>query len=178
MRSGLIIPYKDRLPVLGQNVFLAPGAVVAGDVHLGENTNLWFNVSMRGDVNFIRIGANTNVQDNAVCHVTYKKWPLVIGNNVTIGHGAILHGCTVEDGALIGMGSKILDGAVVKTGAMVAAGALVGPGKVVESGTLWAGVPAKKMRDLNADEQEYLTWSAGHYVRLAAEYLAGGVGKP
>lgn len=159
------------MPTVGEKVFVAPGAAVIGDVHLGAGSNVWFNVTIRGDVNHIRIGVGTNIQDNAVCHVTYQKHPLIIGNNVTVGHGAILHGCTVHDTALIGMGSKVLDGAVVESGAMVAAGALVGPGKVVKSGELWAGVPAKPMRALTQAEKDYLPWSAEHYMRLAEQYL-------
>lgn len=144
---------------------------MTGDIRIGSRTNIWFNVSARGDVNHIAIGENTNIQDNSVLHVTYKKFPLKIGNNVTVGHSAVLHGCTLEDGAFVGMGAIVMDGAIVKAGAMVAAGALVSPGKIVKEGELWAGRPAKKMRDMTQEEKDYIPWSAEHYCRLAREYM-------
>ncbi|MFZ2619318.1 MAG: gamma carbonic anhydrase family protein [Alphaproteobacteria bacterium] len=171
-RGAHILPFKGKFPTMGAGVFVAAGASVIGDVTLGVNVNIWFNAVLRGDVHFITVGDNTNIQDGAVCHVTTGKHPLVIGAGVTVGHSAILHGCTVEDTALIGMGAVVLDGAVVQRGAMVAAGAVVTPRTVVPAGELWAGNPAKKLRDVKPDEAAYLLWSAPHYTQLAATYLA------
>ena len=120
-----LYPYKDKRPKLGEGVFLAPSSVVVGDVTLGDHVNIWYNATLRGDVHSIQVGDNTNIQDNAVCHVTTDRFGLSIGTNVTVGHSAILHGCTVHDYALVGMGAKVLDGSVVEKEAYVAAGALI-----------------------------------------------------
>jgi carbonic anhydrase/acetyltransferase-like protein (isoleucine patch superfamily) len=165
-----LVPFRGKSPTVAPTAWVAPGASVIGDTELGEHVSIWFGAVLRGDVNFIRIGAYTNIQDNAVIHVTTDGNPTIIGTGVTVGHGAILHACTVEDGALIGMGATVLDGVVVKAGSMVAAGALVSPGKVVESGWLWAGVPARPVRQLTDDEKQYLLWSATHYASLAGNY--------
>ncbi len=167
----VILPYEGTTPKIAENAFIADGAAVIGDVEIGAETGIWFNVVVRGDVNFIRIGEKTNIQDGSICHVTYKKFPLVIGSRVTVGHSAILHGCTLEDEAFVGMGARVLDGAIVESGGFVAAGALVGPGKIVKSGEVWAGVPAKIMRPTSDEEKAYIPWSAEHYARLAANYL-------
>lgn len=174
--KGLVLPYNGIVPTLGKNVFVAPGAFVMGDAVLGDNVSLWFGTVVRGDDNKIRIGARTNVQDNSVIHVTDDTGPTIIGADVLIGHGCILHGCTIEDGAFIGMGSTILDGAVVESGGMVAAGSLVTPGKRVKKGELWAGNPAKLFRPLKPAEIEYIPWAVKHYVERAAEYLKAGIG--
>jgi gamma-carbonic anhydrase len=174
--KGLVLPYNGIRPKLGRNVFLAPGTYVMGDVELGDDVNIWFGTVIRGDDNRIRIGARTNIQDNSVIHVTDDNGPTTIGADVLVGHGVVLHGCTIEDGAFIGMGSTILDGAVVETGAMVAAGALVTPGKRVKSGELWAGNPAKLFRPLKESEIKHIPWAVKHYVERAAEYLKAGVG--
>jgi gamma-carbonic anhydrase len=174
--KGLVLPYNGIRPKLGRNVFLAPGTYVMGDVELGDDVNIWFGTVIRGDDNRIRIGARTNIQDNSVIHVTDDTGPTTIGADVLVGHGVVLHGCTIEDGAFIGMGSTILDGAVVETGAMVAAGALVTPGKRVKSGELWAGNPAKLFRSLKESEIKHIPWAVKHYVERAAEYLKAGVG--
>ncbi len=173
MTDSVILPYWEFEPKIDDTAYIFPHTTIMGDVTIGEHTSIWPQVVLRGDVHQIRIGKNTNLQDGAIGHVTTGRHDLVIGDNVTVGHGAILHGCEVGDGALIGMGSRVLDGAVVEPGAMVAAGALVGPGKVVPSGMLWAGVPAKQMRPMNEDEIAYLEWSADHYVKLAASYFGG-----
>ncbi len=165
-----IYPFLDKEPQLGEGVFIAPSAVVVGNVTLGADVNIWYNATLRGDVERIQIGARTNIQDNAVGHVTTDKHGLVIGEDVTVGHGAILHGCTIHNKALIGMGAKVLDGAIVEEEAFVAAGALVGPSKIVESGWLWAGVPAKPIRKITDEERAYLSWSAPHYVELAQKH--------
>ncbi len=165
-----ILPYKNIVPKVHDSVWIADNASVVGDIEIGEQSSIWFGVQMRGDVHEIRIGKRTNIQDNAVVHVTRKLSGTYIGDDVTIGHGAILHACRVEDECLIGMGAIILDEAVIEKGSMVAAGALVPPGKVVKSGQLWGGSPAKYMRDMNSEEVAFLKVSADNYVRLAEEY--------
>jgi len=165
-----VLKYKNILPKIHDSVWVADNAVVAGDIEIGEDSSVWFGVQMRGDVHEIRIGARTNIQDNAVVHVTRNLSGTYIGDDVTVGHGAILHACRVEDKCLIGMGAIILDEAVIETGAMVAAGALVPPKKVVKSGQLWGGNPAKYMRDLRAEEVDFLKISADNYVRLSQDY--------
>ena len=178
-----IRPYRDHLPILGQRVYLDPLAVVVGDVELGDDVSIWPFTVVRGDVNFVRIGDRSNIQDGTVIHVSHDGphlrrggFATRIGSDVTIGHKAIIHACTIEDAALIGMGAVILDGAVVKKHGFVGAGALVSPGKVVGEGELWLGNPAKKVRQLSETEIEALYYSAGHYVRLKDEYLAVGIG--
>jgi len=178
-----IRPYRDHLPILGQRVYLDPMAVVVGDVELGDDVSIWPFTVVRGDVNFVRIGDRSNIQDGTVIHVSHDGphlrrggFATRIGSDVTIGHKAIIHACTIEDAALIGMGAVILDGAVVKKHGFVGAGALVSPGKVVGEGELWLGNPAKKVRQLSETEIEALYYSAGHYVRLKDEYLAVGIG--
>ena len=176
-----IRPYLDHLPVLGERVYVDPAANVIGDVVLGDDVSVWPNTVIRGDVNFIRIGARTNLQDGTVVHVSHDGphaklggFATVIGSDVTVGHKAIVHACRIEDAVLIGMGAIVLDGAVVEKHGFVGAGALVAPGKVVGSGELWLGNPAKKVRMLSDAEIEALYYSAGHYVRLKDQYLAGG----
>jgi len=172
-----IRPYRNRLPRLGARAYVDPAAVLIGDVELGDDVSLWPCTVVRGDVNFIRIGARTNVQDGAVLHVTHDGpyspggFPLVIGADVTVGHSAILHACTVEDACLIGMHATVLDGAVVRKHAMVGAGAVVTPGKIVGEGELWLGNPARCVRKLDAAQIEALYYSAKHYVKLKDEYL-------
>jgi carbonic anhydrase/acetyltransferase-like protein (isoleucine patch superfamily) len=170
MAEAIILPYKGTLPTIDESVFIAPGSAVIGDTVLEKNVNVWFNVTIRGDVNSIRIGENTNIQDGTTCHVTYKTHPLVVGKNVTVGHNALLHGCTVGDNCLIGMGAIVMDGAVVESGSMVAGGAVVTPGKVVKSGEIWSGVPAKKMADMDDAMRQFIDGNATHYVELAADY--------
>ena len=165
-----ILPYKDILPKIHDSVWIADNSVVAGDIEIGEDSSVWFGVQMRGDVHEIRIGERTNIQDNAVVHVTRNVSGTYIGDDVTVGHGAILHACRVEDKCLIGMGAIVLDEAVIEEGAMVAAGALVTPRKVVKSGQLWGGNPARYMRDLTDEENAFLSVSADNYVRLSKEY--------
>lgn len=166
-----IIEYRGRLPRLGQRVFVAPTAYLSGDVEVGDDVSFWFHTVARGDVNFIRIGEGTNVQDGAVLHVSHETHPLVIGKRVVIGHGAVVHGCTIEDEALIGIGATILDGAVVERGAQVGAGALVAPGKRIPAGTLVLGAPARRVRDLTAEEREAIRDNARRYMSLKDEYL-------
>jgi len=165
-----ILKYKDIAPTLGQDVWVADSATVAGDVHIGEQSNVWFGVAMRGDVHEIRIGKRTNIQDNAVVHVTRGLSGTYIGDEVTIGHGAVIHACTIKDRCLIGMGAVLLDECLVEEGAMVAAGAVVTPRKIIPSGQLWGGSPARYMRNLTDQETEFLKISADNYVRLAKDY--------
>jgi len=178
-----IRPYREHLPILGQRVYLDPMSAVIGDVVLGDDVSVWPFTLIRGDVNFIRIGDRTNIQDGTVIHVSHDGphlrrggFATRIGNDVTIGHKAIIHACTIEDAALIGMGAVVLDGAVVKKHGFVGAGALVSPGKVVGEGELWLGNPAKKARLLSQAEIEALYYSAHHYLKLKDDYLAGGIG--
>ncbi len=173
MNGAHIAPYKGVSPVIGKDCFVAPGAVIVGDVHLGDEASVWFGCVIRGDDHHVRIGARTNVQDLTMIHVTYEENPTLIGDDVTIGHGAKLHGCTIGNGALIGIGAIILDGAIVEDGAMVAAGALVTPGKRVAAGELWGGGPARMLRPLTEQDRDYMTWDVGHYRRVAREYRDG-----
>jgi len=165
-----IHPYRETMPKLGKNVFLAPSAVVTGDVELGDDVSFWFHTVARGDVHRIRIGAGTNVQDGSVLHVTQDRFPLEIGAGVVIGHAAVVHGCTIEDGALIGIGARVLDGAVVERGAQVGAGAVVAPGTRVPAGQLVLGVPARVKRPLSEEEQRNIQEIRDRYVALKDEY--------
>ncbi len=163
-----LFSYAGLHPQLGRSVFIAPGAKVIGDVRLGDEVSIWYNTVIRGDVHYVSIGAGTNIQDSSICHVTHDTHPLVVGRDVTVGHGVILHGCTVEDLALIGMGAVVLDGAIVRTNAFVAAGAVVTPGTEVRSGTLFAGVPGRVVRDLTREERDQFAESARNYRAYAA----------
>jgi carbonic anhydrase/acetyltransferase-like protein (isoleucine patch superfamily) len=161
-----IFPYSDKIPKIAANVFLASGTKIIGDVEIGENSSIWYNTVVRGDVNYIRIGELTNIQDNSVLHVTGKN-PLIVGNKVTVGHSAVLHGCTIMDFTLIGIGGIILDSAVVEEKSMVAACSVVKPGFVVPSGKFVAGIPAKVIRDLTNDELMEFENSALRYKKYA-----------
>lgn len=165
-----ILTYQGNRPRLAASVFVAPGAMVIGDVTLGEESSIWYNASVRGDVHWIRIGKRSNVQDLCVFHVTGGTHPLEIGDRVTVGHSAILHGCTIENGALIGMGSRILDGARIGEGALVAAGAIVAPGMVVPPHSLAIGAPARVRRELEPAERAQVTESSDLYVEYAANH--------
>ena len=173
--SGVIMPYQGILPKIAADAFVASTAVVIGAVEIGAEASIWFGCVLRGDSNSIRIGARTNVQDGTVIHVNHERegaagTKTTIGADVTIGHMALLHACTIEDGAFIGMKACIMDGVVVESGGMVAAGALVTPGKRVKKGELWAGSPAKLMRPLSDKEMAYFAYSAEHYCKVAASY--------
>ena len=152
------------MPRVHETVFLAQNCAIIGDVEIAKDANIWFNAVIRGDINYIRIGERTNIQDGAILHVTGSTHPLIIGSDVTVGHGAILHGCTIENGCLIGMGAIVLDGAVVSKNSLVAAGALVLEGFIVPEGTLVAGVPAKVKRELTNEEKEIIMQSAQEYL--------------
>jgi gamma-carbonic anhydrase len=167
-----IAQYRGIRPSLGRGVFLAPTAFLSGDIEVGADCSFWFHSVARGDVHWIRIGARTSVQDCAVLHVTHRRFPLSIGEGVVIGHGAIAHGCTLEDSCLIGIGATVLDGAVVEAGSQVGAGALVPPGARIPSGHLALGVPAKVARRLSDDEVAEIREISERYVKIKNEYLA------
>ncbi len=146
---ALLKSVKGILPKFGKNCFLADNATLTGDVVMGDDCSVWFNAVVRGDVHSIRIGSNVNIQDGAIIHCTYQKAPVNIGNNVSIAHNAIIHGCTIHDNVLIGMGAIVMDGAVIHSHSIVGAGALVTEGTVVGSGEVWAGLPARKVKDID-----------------------------
>lgn len=169
----MIRAYRGRVPVIDPSVYVDPGAQIIGDVVIGAQSSIWCNSVVRGDVNRIRIGARTNVQDLSVLHVTRGTAPLHIGDEVTIGHAVILHGCTIKDRCLIGMGSVVMDGAVVGDESIVGAGALVTEGMVIPPRMLAFGAPAVVKRALRAEEIAFLAQSAANYVRDAQDYLEG-----
>lgn len=174
----LIESFMGLTPEISQTAFIASSAVVSGAVRIGDDASIWHNVTLRGDANYITIGAGTNIQDNSCVHIDSSKYPTIIGDNVTIGHSAIIHACTLEDGCFVGMGAIVMDGAVVESGAMVAAGAMVTPKKRIPTGELWAGRPAKKMRDLSSDESKELQISAERYIEFGRAYRLGEAGGP
>jgi carbonic anhydrase/acetyltransferase-like protein (isoleucine patch superfamily) len=167
----ILRPYEGKSPRLGTRVFVAENAALIGDVEVGNDCSIWFGTVLRGDVNFIRIGSRTNVQDNCTIHVDHGSHPTVVAEEVTIGHGAIVHGCTIKRGALIGMGARVLSGAVIGECALVAAGAVVTEGMIVPPRTLVAGVPAKVKRPLTDEEIARLDASWRHYVDYKEKYL-------
>lgn len=159
------------MPTIGKNVWIADNATVIGDTVIGDESNIWFGVTIRGDVHEIRIGKRTNVQDHTVIHTTRNVSGAYIGDEVTIGHGAIIHACTIHNRVLVGMGAIILDQAVMEENSMLAAGSVLPPKKRVPSGQLWGGSPARYMRNLTEEELKFLPISADNYVRLAREYF-------
>lgn len=171
-RSDGCLPYRGTTPSLGEDVFIADGARVIGDVTLGDEASVWYNCVVRGDVCPIRIGARTNIQDLTVIHVTSGEYETEVGADVTVGHRAILHGCTVEDEALIGMGATLLDGVHVESNSLVAAGALLTPGTRVPEGSVAMGSPAEVVRDVTDQERDEFEASALHYVDLAERHAA------
>ncbi|MEQ8441551.1 MAG: gamma carbonic anhydrase family protein [Alphaproteobacteria bacterium] len=175
-QDPIIMPYQGKVPRIDPTAYVAPGAVIVGDVEIGPEASVWFGCVLRGDDQRIEVGAGSNVQDGTVIHVTLDTGPTVLGRDVIIGHGARLHGCTLMDGCLIGIGAVVLDWAVVEPGAFLAAGALLPPKKTVPSGELWAGNPARKLRDLRDADREFLAFDAAHYKKLTAQYLAARKG--
>ncbi|MFA6467891.1 MAG: gamma carbonic anhydrase family protein [Bacteroidota bacterium] len=165
-----IVPYKGITPTIDPSVFIAGGVHIIGDVHIGKDSSVWYNTVIRGDVHYIRIGERTNIQDNTVVHVTNKKFPTNIGSNVTIGHSAVIHACTINDYSLIGMGAVVLDDAKVGKYCLIAAGAVVTMGMVIPDGMLAAGVPAKIIRPLTMEERKFLEQSAQNYIDYVATY--------
>jgi carbonic anhydrase/acetyltransferase-like protein (isoleucine patch superfamily) len=174
---SLILPVEDKFPKWGNDCFIAPNATIVGDVVMGNECSIWFNTVVRGDVNSIRIGNKVNIQDGAVIHCTFKRSATTIGNNVSIGHNAIVHGCELKDSVLVGMGSIVMDNAVVHSNTIIAAGAVVLEGTICEAGAVYAGVPARKVKDISPEMVE------GEINRLANNYLKyaswfGQVNKP
>ncbi|QDX28786.1 gamma carbonic anhydrase family protein [Dickeya poaceiphila] len=175
--SDTLRPFKGTQPVIGKNVMVDPSSVVIGDVALADDVSIWPLVVIRGDVNFIQIGSRTNIQDGCVLHVTHRSEqnehgnPLIIGEDVTVGHKAMLHGCTIGNRVLVGMGSILLDGVLVEDDVIIGAGSLISPGKTLEKGYLYLGSPAKKIRPLTEQELEGLLYSSSNYVRWKDEYL-------
>jgi carbonic anhydrase/acetyltransferase-like protein (isoleucine patch superfamily) len=161
---ALIKTLKGITPKFGENCFLAETATIIGDVEIGNNCSIWYGAVLRGDVHYLKIGNNTNIQDNVVVHATYKKSPTNIGNFVTVAHGAIVHGCTIKDNVMIGMNAVILDDVVVESNTIIAAGSVVTKGTVVESGCVYAGIPAKKIKEISKELLE------GEIVRIANAY--------
>lgn len=161
----VILPVKGIEPKFGDNCFIAPNATIVGEVVMGNDCSIWFNAVLRGDVNFIRMGNKVNVQDGAIIHCTYQKYGTTIGNNVSIGHNAIVHGCVIQDNVLVGMGAIVMDNAQIGSNSIIAAGAVVLENTIVEPGTIYAGIPAKKVKDIS---QELIH---GEIDRIANNYL-------
>lgn len=170
--SGPLYPFEGKVPRLHEGAWVAPTAAVIGDVEIGPGSSVWYGCVLRGDTNFIRIGARTNIQDGTIVHVNSGAEATIIGDDVTIGHGCIIHACTLESGAFVGMGATVLDRAVIEGGGMLAAGALLTPGKRVRRGELWAGSPAKFLRPLSEEEIAAFARTAPHYAALAGRHRA------
>ena len=162
---ALIKELLGKTPQIGADTFLAETATIIGDVSMGTECSIWYNAVIRGDVNYIKMGDKVNVQDNAMLHCTYEKFPLVIGNNVSIGHNAIVHGCTIKDNVLIGMGAIVMDNCIIESNSIIAAGSVITQNTIVESGCIYAGVPAKKVKDLNQSD------FAGEIERISNNYV-------
>ncbi|MGI2026383.1 gamma carbonic anhydrase family protein [Endozoicomonas acroporae] len=175
--SQAIRSFNNKMPVLGERVYIDESSVVLGDVTIGNDSSVWPTAVIRGDMHSIRIGDRTSIQDGSVLHITHASdynpagHPLTIGDDVTVGHKAVLHGCTINNRCLIGIGAIILDGAVVEEEVIVAAGCLVPPGKRLESGFVYKGNPAKKTRELSEKERSFFQYTAGNYVKLKNNYL-------
>lgn len=162
---ALIREIRGKTPVFGKNCWMAENAVVVGDVSMGDECSIWYNAVIRGDVHYIKIGSRVNIQDGAVVHCTYQKSPTSIGNNVSIGHNAIVHGCTIKDNVLIGMGAIVMDDCIVESGSIVAAGAVVTQGTHIKEGSLYAGVPAKFIKEVSQELRQ------GEIERIAKNYI-------
>ena len=166
-----IIPVRDKTPQIGPNCFVAPNATLIGDIEMGEDCSIWFNAVVRGDVNFIKMGNKVNIQDGACIHCTFEKCGTTIGNSVSIGHHAIVHGCTLHDHVLVGMGAIVMDKAVVHSNTIIAAGAVVLENTICEPNSIYAGVPAKKVKSISHELTEgEINRIANNYVRYAAWY--------
>jgi carbonic anhydrase/acetyltransferase-like protein (isoleucine patch superfamily) len=160
----VILPVKNISPSWGNDCFIAPNATIVGDVEMGDNCSVWFNAVIRGDVHYIKIGNNTNIQDGAVIHATYQYAPTIIGNNVSIGHNALVHGCTLKDNVLIGMGAIVMDHCIVEEYVIIAAGSVVLEKTICESGFIYAGTPAKKIKPLSSEQKEMLDRLPNNYI--------------
>ncbi len=167
----LILPVKDKNPAWGKDCFIADNATIVGDVIMGDNCSVWFNAVIRGDVNYIHIGDNTNIQDGAVIHATYLRAATTIGSNVSIGHNALVHGCTLHNNVLIGMGAIVMDHAVVNEYCIIGAGAVVLENTVCEAGYLYAGTPAKKIKPITAEQREMLNKLPNNYIMYSSWFM-------
>ena len=170
-----IISFRGHTPEISNSAFIAPTASIIGDVKIGAGSGVWYNCVLRGDMNEIRIGENSNVQDGTIIHVASLGQGTYIGSRVSIGHLALIHACTIEDGAMIGMQATIMDGALIEAGALVAAGSLVPPGKRVLKGQMWAGTPAKYIRDVRQSDQGMIDYILPVFLDLAGEYVVSGL---
>lgn len=172
---ALIKTLLGKTPKIGSNTYLAETATIIGDVEMGKDCSIWFNAVIRGDVHYIKMGDKVNVQDNAMLHCTYQKYPLVIGNSVSIGHNAIVHGCTLHDHVLIGMGAIVMDACVVESHSIVGAGSVVTQGTHIKSGEVWGGIPAKKIKDISPELMEgEVERIANNYVKYSSWYKEEG----
>ena len=167
----MVKQFRSNIPQLGRDVYISESAAVIGDVTLGDEVNIWFGAVLRGDMHYIRVGSRSNIQDNAVVHVTTAVSPTTIGKNVTVGHGAIIHGCTIEDNCMIGMGSVVMDDAVVGAGSLIGAGALVPPNMKIQPKSLVVGMPGKVVREVTDDEYQMIIDRPQEYIDLAEQYL-------
>lgn len=165
---ALIEEVRGHAPAFGNDCWLAPNSTIVGEVEMGDSCTVWFGAVVRGDVNYIRVGDNTNIQDNVTIHGTYEKAGTTIGNSVSIGHNAVIHGCTIEDNVLIGIGAIVLDHAIIKSGSIIGAGSVVLSGTVVEPNSVYGGTPAKKLKEMDAENQEMLGRIAGNYKLYAS----------
>lgn len=165
-----LFPYRGVLPTISPNAFVAQTAAVIGDVHMGAGSGIWYGCVVRGDVNEIRIGERTNIQDLTMIHCAERGQGTYLGDDITVGHSAMLHACTIEDNAFIGIQACVMDDCLVESGAMVAAGALVTPGKIIKANEVWAGRPAKKLRDITQKDLDFFEINRQRYERLAHEY--------
>jgi carbonic anhydrase/acetyltransferase-like protein (isoleucine patch superfamily) len=166
----MIYKYKDEKPEIHESCFIAPSADIIGSVSIGKESSVWFGVVIRGDGNYIKIGKGSNIQDNSIVHINSQSSPTIIGDNVTVGHGVILHGCKLEDNCLIGMGATILDGAIIGQNTLIGAGSIVTGGKKIPEGVLCLGTPAKVIRKLTEEEVQEIKEAAKHYVMLSKDY--------
>lgn len=171
MTDPRFLPFEGMMPRIHPTAFIAPTAVLIGDVEVAEGASVWFHCVLRGDTNHIRIGARTNIQDGTIIHVNHDTHPTVIGADVTVGHAAIIHACTLHDRAFVGMGATVLDGAVIEEGGLLAAGALLTPGKRIGRNELWQGSPARLNRVMEEEERAKFDLNAAHYAELAQRYL-------
>ncbi len=170
-KMALIKELLGKTPQIGENTFLAETATVIGDVTMGRDCSIWYNAVIRGDVHFIKMGDKVNVQDNAMLHCTFEKFPLIIGNNVSIGHNAIVHGCTIKDNVLIGMGAIVMDNCLVESNSIVGAGSVVTQGTHIKSGEVWGGIPARKIKDISSELLEgEVNRIANNYVKYSGWY--------
>lgn len=167
-----VLPFRGHIPKIKSDCFIAPTAMIIGDVEIGSQSSVWFGTVIRGDVFYIRIGCNTNIQDNSVIHVRTNRYPTIIGNNVTIGHSVTLHACSIKDNVLVGIGSIVMDQSEIAEWSILAAGSVLNPGTKIPSGKLWGGIPAKEIRDITEKEREWIKELFNNYISMSKEYLS------